>query len=249
MTDMEEFTEKFVLRLSKMSDSALRTSLFGLTLLDLSPEMAAEMLNILCSRAGQKSWEYEIALMSLIDIHRLSQIVGYGKMSEIFQVLRAKEYTSVIHLFTTCSSPAGRFRPLKGSVSYNPDPYLTLGEKKALAKTPSWIVIDRLLYDQNLSVIKGLLNNSRIREDQVLRIASHRPTSGEILALIAIHGKWGARYNVKKALLSNPFTPLRIALGLIKFLLIEDLKDVVANESLYDLLRQAAQDLLSEKLS
>jgi len=124
---------------------------------------------------------------------------------------------------------------------------ITLGERRAMAK--GWVKekLDRLLSDPDPVVIAHILNNPRITEKEILKIASKRPNSPNIMKLISIHKRWGARYLVRKALVQNPYTPPRISLGLLEFLLFQDLKEVAQNDTLHPQVRLAAKERLDEK--
>ncbi len=124
---------------------------------------------------------------------------------------------------------------------------ITLGERRALAKRNDKDTIDRLLSDPDPMVIRNLLSNPRVTEAEVVKIASKRPNSAEILKLVATHQKWSRRYPVIKAIVLNPYTPPRIATGLLEFLLAQDLKAVSEDRTLHPQVKMCASQLLKEK--
>ncbi|MBI5048864.1 MAG: hypothetical protein HZB54_07950 [Deltaproteobacteria bacterium] len=125
--------------------------------------------------------------------------------------------------------------------------FITLGERRAISK--GWIrdKLDRLLPDPDPIVIANNLNNPKITEKEIVKIASKRPNSPNILRLISTHKRWGARYVIKKALVQNPYTPPRISLGLLELLFSQDLKEVAKDGSLHPQVRLAAKERLEEK--
>ncbi len=125
--------------------------------------------------------------------------------------------------------------------------FITLGERRSLAKLNDKDTIDRLLSDPDPVVIKNLLSNPRITETEVVKIASQRPNSAEILKLVATHQKWSKRYPVIKAIVLNPYTPPRIATGLLEFLLAQDLKRISEDRTLHPQVKMCALQLLKEK--
>ncbi len=126
---------------------------------------------------------------------------------------------------------------------------ITLGERRSLAKLNNKDTIDRLLSDPDPVVIGNLLSNPRVTETEVVRIVSKRPNSAEILKLVATHGKWSKRYPVIKAIVLNPYTPPRIATGLLVFLLAQDLRLVAEDRTLHPKVKMCAHHLLKEKES
>ena len=81
---------------------------------------------------------------------------------------------------------------------------LTLGERKSLARRPDRAAIDRLLRDPHPVVIRRLLENPRVTEDDVVRLAARRPGQPEVLAEIARTPAWLHRARVRLALILNP---------------------------------------------
>jgi hypothetical protein len=108
-------------------------------------------------------------------------------------------------------------------------------------------VIRKLLKDQEPAVIRDLLLNARLTEVEILKIASLKPTSPRVLEEIFRSPKWVARYRVKKALICNPYCPPSIAVHLLKFLLVSDLREVVGFENLHLAVKEAAHQLLAER--
>jgi hypothetical protein len=87
---------------------------------------------------------------------------------------------------------------------------LTLGERRSRSKSNVKDSIDRLLSDPDPIVITNILNNPRVTEREVLKVASKRPNSPGILKLVATHRVWSKRYAVKKAVASNPYSSPRV---------------------------------------
>ncbi len=99
-----------------------------------------------------------------------------------------------------------------------PDRDVTLGERRSWARRHDRSVLQKLLGDQDLGVIRNLLQNPRLIERDVLRIASRRPTTGEVLQLVFRNPRWGRRPAVKEALVLNPYTPVALAVSLVALL-------------------------------
>lgn len=122
---------------------------------------------------------------------------------------------------------------------------LPLGLRRAAARQKDRNVLDRLLHDRDPRVIKLLLNNPRIIERDVVKIAAMNPTSSEVLEVVAGHRRWSSRYRVRKTLACNPYTPAPIARRLISTLLRQDLHVVAGTRGLDPSLKALARELLS----
>jgi hypothetical protein len=83
-----------------------------------------------------------------------------------------------------------------------------------------------LLLDPDPRVVRVLLGNPRLAEADVLKLASSRRANSEVLETVAQDDRWVVRYRVKVALANNPGTPTRVVLGLLPYLMRQDLRDV-----------------------
>jgi hypothetical protein len=101
---------------------------------------------------------------------------------------------------------------------------LTLGERITSAKRCSHALIKELLFDPDPRVFEALLVNQRLREDDLLLIASSDRASAEQLRLLAGDRKWVYRYPIRKALVMNPLTPRSVAAPLLRSLRRHDLR-------------------------
>ena len=116
---------------------------------------------------------------------------------------------------------------------------LTLGERKALARGRDRFVLDRLLRDPHPAVIKNVLSNARITEDDVVRLAARRPTFPDVQAEIARH--------VGLARVQNPFTPPPSSVPVRALLVRPGADQVIAATDIPAIVRGAALDLLDRR--
>ncbi len=119
---------------------------------------------------------------------------------------------------------------------------LSLGERKTLARRPNRAAFDRLLRDPNAQVIRQLLENPRLTEDDVIRLAARRPAQLEALRTLA-KSQWLSRPRVRIALIHNPATPTEIALPLLAACTRPELQEVITNPDCPGLLRDVAAEL------
>lgn len=119
------------------------------------------------------------------------------------------------------------------------------GLRIAAARGRDRQVLDRLMHDRDLRVVTALLDNPRIVERDVVRIAAMRPTTADILQAIAAHPRWASRAQVRRALVFNPATPFPLARQLLPAMLRQDLDFLAGSPMLAEPLRHEARLLLS----
>lgn len=125
---------------------------------------------------------------------------------------------------------------------------LSLGEKIALSRIATPHLVKTLIKERNSKIIRELLINPFIIEDDIVRIVNTVKDTA-ILIEIANAGKWRFRYNIKRALVVNSITPLSISLNLLPTLLKRDLVAVSKQYNLNPLLRREAEGILHQKRS
>lgn len=120
---------------------------------------------------------------------------------------------------------------------------LSVGERKALARAPSRASFDKLLRDPHPLVIRQLLENPRLTEDDIVRLAARRPANVEALRMIA-RTEWLCRPRVRMTLIHNPATPSAIAVPLLAVCTRPELREVRTSSECSELLREIAEELL-----
>jgi hypothetical protein len=121
---------------------------------------------------------------------------------------------------------------------------LTVGERRSLARRPSRRSFEMLLRDPHPLVIRQLLYNPKLTEDDVVRLVAHRPARAETLLEIARLPRWLSRPRVRLAMLLNPGTPQHIAVPLLGVCTRGELREVVSSADTAVLLRATAAELL-----
>lgn len=101
---------------------------------------------------------------------------------------------------------------------------LTLGERIASARRCSTALIKVFLFDSDPKVFSALLINQRLREDDLLLLATSPQATPEQLRLLGEDRKWSYRYAIRKALVMNPITPRATAAAQLRYLRAADLR-------------------------
>ncbi len=141
----------------------------------------------------------------------------------------------------------GSVPPRLNVPDYGGERPLSLGERRALARRPTRASLEQLLADPHPLVIRNLLANPKLVEDDVVRLAARRPARAEVLAEIAKNPRWAHRVRVRRAIVFNPWSPPEQAVPLVGLLARVDLVAVVAAPDLPVHVRAAALELLERR--
>jgi hypothetical protein len=224
-----------------LTDAGLRASYVAHVARAWDLGALAHALDVICERAEQAEASSREALVAIVDA------LNHAGMEGVAQRLReqaAGESLLALERLvrSPLRSPTGAPGPLSGppgpdvamAVRDRPGAHvddrgsrpLTLGERKALARRSDRDGLHRLLLDSHPDVIRTLLGNPRITEDDVVRVAAKRPGRGDVLAEVARSTKWSHRPRVRMALIMNPATPVEIAARIAGLLLRPELGQV-----------------------
>ena len=122
---------------------------------------------------------------------------------------------------------------------------LALGERVALARRATRILIDNLKESAEDRVLRSLLGNALLVELDAVGLASAETAPLAFLAHLAGHHRWGQSREVRLALLHNPRTPIPTALGLLHKLDPEDLQRLRGDGKVPRIIRVGAERELS----
>jgi len=121
---------------------------------------------------------------------------------------------------------------------------LTLGERVAAARRCNGTLAKALMFDPEPAVFEALLKNARLREEDLVVLASSPRATPEQLRVLAADGKWSYRYAIRKALVLNPSTPRAAAASQLRHLRRADLREIHGNPSTSTYLRRCIERLL-----
>jgi hypothetical protein len=126
-------------------------------------------------------------------------------------------------------------------------PEMALGEKVSLARLAGRGIIAALRREGTPLVVRALLQNPRLIEEDVLAIAVSGRSSGEVLRAIADEPRWSTRPPVQKAIARHPETPRSVALRMVQSLSTASLKELLAAPKVPRLVKAAAERLIEAR--
>ncbi|MDD9944998.1 MAG: hypothetical protein OXU20_28405 [Myxococcales bacterium] len=121
---------------------------------------------------------------------------------------------------------------------------LALGERKSLARRRDRDLLARVLRDPHPDVIRIVLLNPTVTENDVLRLSSRRPVRAEVLREVFRSPRWIVRYPIKLALTLNPYAPLDVRLQLAPHLTTPDAERVLGGANLPHALETACRRMI-----
>lgn len=124
---------------------------------------------------------------------------------------------------------------------------MSVGERIKLALKGNRDARTILLRDSNRLIQKFVLQNPRISDEEIIALAKNRSIDREFLELIGKKKEWLSNYQVKLALVTNPKTPLAIAVRLVPTLLLRDLRALAKSKNVPSVVNGIAKRLVIER--
>jgi len=230
--------------LLSLPDLALRTGWLRDFLRSSSAHESATVLNALCEdneRADPQARE-AILVVALL----FASLGECDLVDQLRAQADARHLLSLSRLLRRAPPPAVHDRPARELPvpDYGTGRELTVGERKSLARSPNRRAFDKLLGDPHPLVIRQLLENPRLTEDDVVRMTARRPARLEVLEAVAQHGRWLSRPRVRLSMLFNPGAPPTITMPLLAVCTRNELSEVLHHSESSTVLRGAAHELL-----
>lgn len=104
-----------------------------------------------------------------------------------------------------------------------------------------------LVRDGTKIVALAVLESPKISDGEVEKVASQKNVLEAVLRAIPMKRRFAKNYVVMRNLVANPRTPLDVALGLMKNLLVGDLKNLSGNKEVSDTVRKMALRMFRQK--
>ncbi len=124
---------------------------------------------------------------------------------------------------------------------------MTVPEKVRFALRADKEARSILVRDPNRLVSQAVLDSPRLTEQEVVLIAQSRNVSDEVLRKIALKKEWMGKSEVVSAIVTNPRTPLQVALTHLPRLRALELMRVSRSHSVPEALQKAAAKLLKNQ--
>ncbi len=119
---------------------------------------------------------------------------------------------------------------------------LALGERKSIARKRDRNLLNQVIRDPHPDVIRIVLDNPAIVEDDVVRLCAQRPIASAILLQVFQHPRWILRHRIRLTLALNPYTPESVTLQMLPHLGPADLKEIARSSQLSEQVRLACFD-------
>ncbi|MDK9718242.1 MAG: hypothetical protein OEL57_10120 [Trichlorobacter sp.] len=117
--------------------------------------------------------------------------------------------------------------------------------KMALSGDKEWRKI--LIKDANKLVSSGVVKNPRMSEPEVLTLLKSGVQNDEIMRLICANKEWVKNYQIRKALIENPKTPLANALRYLGTMNDKDVANYAKSRNISSVVATQAKRLLMNK--
>jgi hypothetical protein len=127
--------------------------------------------------------------------------------------------------------------------------HMTVGERVQLAYRGTRDERFILVRDGARVVSAAVLESPKITESEVETFAAMKNVGEHVLRIIGSKRKWIRRYALKRILTSNPRCPVETAVPFIKELLLTDLKYLMMNKNVSDMVRHLAYKVWKDKSS
>jgi len=105
-----------------------------------------------------------------------------------------------------------------------------------------------LIRDSTKLVSVAVLESPKVSDAEVEAFALQKNVLEAVLRAIPMKRKFAKNYNITRNLVYNPRTPLDLSLGLMKTLLIHDLKNLSGNKEVSDTIRKLALRMFKQKV-
>jgi hypothetical protein len=104
-----------------------------------------------------------------------------------------------------------------------------------------------LIRDGTKLVALAVLESGKITDGEVEKFAGQKNVLEAVLRAIPMKRRFAKNYNVVRNLVANPRTPIDVALGLMKHILVADLRNMCSNKEISETIRKLALKMFKQK--
>jgi hypothetical protein len=233
-------------RLAALPERDMRVARLAQVVTTATVVQAAWLLDALATVGRAGGPPFDVSLLAAVDLFGDDRL-PYARRRSIYEAAEAHGLAACMDLLASSQelgdAPAGKPRPLVPGTRP-----LTLGERKSLARSWDRTVLERLLVDPHTDVVRLLLGNPHVTEDDILRIATARHASAAVLGLVLRSRRFGTAPRVRRALVRNPKLPQATALRLLGLLGRRELEEIARDPHLSPRVRAAVRRRLRPPL-
>ncbi len=246
-TEITNWYKNLTKQLIALSDARQRIILFADSISSLEPTLASPALNHVlaagfCLRSRPSVITAEAALLAIAKNAWLGE---HRERTYQTSITDGAQLTSIFLRDAAGNSPDEEDDDTSIPVPvYNPSRPLTLGERRSLASKPDRSIIEKAICDPHPKVVAKLLDNPKLTENDVVYIATRRPSPIEVLKVVSLHRRWRPNKRIARALVYNPSTPRDAALTLLPGLDKQTVAKIAKDIHLDGLIREAAAKFL-----
>lgn len=226
--------------LSNLRDTGLQVGWIRDQIAALGAARAADVLTVVLARAEQREERYATLLLRVS--LALCTPESHALKRAIAGVADIRGQTGLARFLGGGERPQGEEEDSdedQDVPDFGGGRKLTLGERKSLARKRDRNLLARVLRDPDPDVIRILLGNPALVEDDIVRLAARRPIRRQVLEQVFQHPRWILRYRVRLALAFNPHTPEELVLQLVPHLAPSDVRELVRLGHISDRVRAA----------
>ncbi len=105
-----------------------------------------------------------------------------------------------------------------------------------------------LMKEANKLIQGAVMKNPKISDGEVLMVAKNKTSSDELIRIILLNKEWMKNYEIKKALVVHPKTPIPKALRFVSSLTLKDLKSLAKSRQVSNIVMSAGRKELEKRL-
>ncbi len=219
-------------KLAALPELAMRVASLAEIVSARDPEDAAWLLDALATAGRAGGPPFDVSLLAAVELASTDRL-EYEVRRSVYAAAERMGLASCQELLYTAELvPEDEDLAMRPRALVPGTRPLTLGERKSLARSWKREVLERLLLDPSHDVVRLLLENPRLTEADVLRLATSRRATAGALMLILHHRRWNCRPTVRRALLRNPNLPEASAIRLVGLLNRQETRELAADPAL-----------------
>ena len=241
IVESEVRARRLARRIRKVPDLAMRAGYLRNMLAEMQPADVAEVFVLSVNGAEARDPDHG-DLLQCISL-ALADDACEGLRDAVRAQLVAGDQTAIAALLTPPSDVADEDAALQVP-DFGAGRPVTLGERKSLARRRDRDLIARVLRDPHPDVIRIVLLNPTVTENDVLRLSARRPVRAEVLREVFRSPRWIVRYPIKLAITLNPYAPLDVRLQLMPHLTSPDAERVLMGANLPAALESACRRMV-----